>query len=366
MNQLKGNVDMFIKEHVSNSYPIVNAYEGVSEVIDKLQENGFLVVFDEGQYLGVLTPSDILCRPHKLVIDCLSNKEKLESTDTLEVALNRLRKEETVALPVYSGERYEGVISKNYLIGMLHEQITELQQRVNAIQGIKTEFLKNLAHEIRTPLNGILPFIEILSTLDIDEIKENSDYINDQIRTNADRFLRAMNDLIDLSLIESGEAIKLKIDKTNIVSVFHKIKHNVKNSESYKDNKLSINDYIFDPTIELVTDCRALERILSHLVNNAVKFCSPNSTIRFGMDRLEDSKVVFMVENTGSKIDHEKQIFEIFERRVNTDQNYSEGLGIGLSISKKLIERLGGSIQVKKRNDKKTVFEFSISQHLRD
>lgn len=357
---------MLIKEHVSNSYPVVDAYAGVCEVVGKLKESGFLVVFHEGQYLGILTPRDILCRPHKLVIDCLSKKERLNSSDLLEVALSRLKKVETLALPVYDGDRYEGVISKEHLIDMLHEQIEALEQKVNNTRGVKTGFLKNLAHEIRTPLNGIVPFLEILSTLNTDEMQENSEYIHAQLRTNTDRFLESMNDLIELSLIESGEKMKLKIEKVDIVNLFQRIKHSINDNDDYADNTLSISDYNFDPTIEIKTDSRKLERILSHLVTNAAKFCSPDSTIRFGVDRLENSKVVFVVENTGSCIDRETKIFEVFERKENTEQHYSEGLGIGLSISKKLVELLGGTIQAKKGPDNKTVFEFSISQHLED
>ena len=157
--------EMLIKEHVSTSYPIVDAYAGLSEVSDKLEEHGFLVVFEEGKYLGILTPHDVLCRPHKLVIDCLSQKSQLNASDGVEVALNRLKQTEVVALPVYDGDRYQGIFGKENLISILHRNTQELQQKIKVTQGFKSEFLNNLAHEIRTPLNGILPFIEILSSL---------------------------------------------------------------------------------------------------------------------------------------------------------------------------------------------------------
>ena len=357
---------MLVKEHVSDSYPIVDAYAGVRDVSNQLLENGFLVVFNNDKYLGILTPHDVLSRPHKLVIDCLSNNNTrgLNASDVLEVALNRLNQVNTAALPVYDGSRYQGIIRKDSLFDILRGQIADIQQKLSITQGFKSEFLKNLVHEIRTPLNGILPFIELLSTLNTEEIAEHSEYIYSQLKNSTDRFLEAINDLIDLSRIESGEMIKLKIEKADLPEVFKNTAAHVRKLEDITDRTIAVEDYLYDAGVVLRTDVQKLQRVLKHLVSCAAKSCAVESNIRFGLDRLDKDKAVFTIAYTDSQAELEQDLYKALSEKAGASDH--DRMGIGLSISKKLIELLGGTIHAIKKPGKKTVIQFTVSPCLED
>ena len=358
---------MLLKKHISNSYPIVDAYAGVRDVSDQLLENGFLVVFCDEKYLGILTPHDVLCRPHKLVIDCLSdNPRSLNASDVLEVALNRLNQVDTVALPVYDGNRYAGIIRKDNLFDILREQVADIQQKLSVTQGFKSEFLKNLAHEVRTPLNGILPFVELLSTLDTEEIAEHSEYIYAQLRNSTDRFLEAMNDLIDLSRIESGEIIKLKIETADLPDVFERTMAHVRKLEDITGRMIPTENYVSDAEVGLRTDVQKLERVLNHLVSCASRSCQSETSVRFGLDRLDKNQAVFAITYADSPIKPEQDLYQALSDKRGASDHYCNGMGIGLTISKKLIELLGGGIRALKKPGGKTVVEFTISRFLED
>lgn len=355
---------MTVKKFISISYPVADAFSGIKQVEDDLLKNGYLVVFNEGKYVGILTPNDVILRPHKLVIDCLTKKRRVESTDALDVALNTLNESNSLVLPVYEDNQYAGIIRKVDVITSLSDQTKDLQKKLQLAETLKSEFLSNLSHEIRTPLNGIIPFVEILSDVRNSKIQNNRDELSVLLEKAIDRFLNIMEDLIQLSLFESGHQVEITVGTVDVLKMFEEISYKAKQHQQFTEKNLSINYCSFDSSLILITDALKLKRVFSHLVDNAIKFCSAGGIIEIGLNCEEESNLIFTVKNTGIKIENDDPIFEAFQRRKNSTEHYSEGLGIGLTLSKKLIRLLGGDIWVTKENPDKTVFGFSITRIL--
>lgn len=355
---------MTVKNFISITYPVADAFSGIKQVEDDLLQNGYLVVFNEGKYVGILTPNDVILRPHKLVIDCLTKKERLESTDALDVALSTLNESNSVVLPVYENNQYAGIIRKVDVVTSLSQQTKDLQKKLQLAQKLKSEFLSNLSHEIRTPLNGIIPFVEILSDLRNSKVQKNCNELSVLLEKAMDRFLNMMEDLIQLSLFESGHQVEIIVGAVDILEMFEEISCEAKQHQQFTEKNLSINSYAFDSSLSLKTDVLKLKRVFSHLVDNAIKFCSVGGIIEMGLICEEKSNVIFTVKNTGFEIKNDDPIFEAFQRRKNSTEHYSEGLGIGLTLSKKLIRLLGGDIWVNEEKPNKTVFGFSITRVL--
>ena len=364
---------MTVKHLVTTSYSTVDAFSGTSQVENELLEHGYLVVFDEGKYAGILTPHDVLCRPHKLVIDCLTRKEQVHSDDSLDTALNRLNQTNAKALPVFDDGRYTGVIVRDDIVVSLQNRTKSLQNRTKELREklqlarqLKNSFLTNLSHEVRTPLNGILPLIETLSELQEEDAQSYSPELIELLETTMNRFLRVMEDLIELSLIESGQHIELLTTEIDLETMFEELVSETVRQPQFAEKKLAIQSQLRDATLRLETDEIKLKRVFAHLIQNAMKFCTDESVVTFGVKRIESTKVSFFVSNTGDSIVNRNRIFRMFEREKNSPTHFSEGLGVGLAISQKLVELLGGNIKVLQENLNQTMFEFSVLLKLDD
>lgn len=332
---------MEIKKYISGSYPKVTQYEGIRAIEDQLLENEFLVVIDNEEYVGILTPSDLIKHPHKIVIDCLTTKEPILADDTIIYAFEKFQRNRCNVLPVFHGNKFLGIIEKNYLINKLKDKVNELYDNLIISQKLKSSFLNSLSHEIRTPLNGILGFLELMSDLDVEGFKINGEAHLDIIRKSADRFLSIMNDLIDLSLIHSGEEIKVKKEKVIIETIFSDLKDFFEGSTTVSNKEISVHYTNPNTSMTICSDRKKIERILYHLIDNAIKF-SNEGIVKYGYN-LNDRSITFFVTNNGILADDKGQIFEAFYKQ-GANIGYTEGLGIGLALVKEMTELLEGTI----------------------
>jgi signal transduction histidine kinase/CheY-like chemotaxis protein len=226
---------------------------------------------------------------------------------------------------------------------------------------LKTAFLANMSHEIRTPMNGILGFAEILKEQDLtgDERLECISIIE----KSGQRMLTIINNIIDISKIESG-LMKLDIQPLNINDQIKDIYTFFKPETDGKGIKLSYLNSLQDSDAIVNTDNEKLYAILMNLVKNAIKY-THSGTIEFGYIRKTDSEtevLEYFVRDTGIGIP-EDRLDAIFERFIQADINDRQayqGAGLGLSISKAYIEMLKGKITVESEIDKGTVFYFTI------
>lgn len=222
---------------------------------------------------------------------------------------------------------------------------------------LKTVFLQNMSHEIRTPMNGILGFLDLLKTSNLDNLKRDK-YI-DVIKISSERLLDTINDIIELSKIESG-LIAVNYSNVDVVKTLKEYCDFFKYKANEKGLTINCIQQIDENGAIIKTDSYLLESIFKNLINNAIKFTDSGS-IEIG-NYLEGENLVFYVKDTGAGIPSNR-IEAIFDRFVQSELNITrphEGSGLGLSIVKSYIEMLNGKIWVNSEMEKGSTFFFSI------
>lgn len=205
--------------------------------------------------------------------------------------------------------------------------------KVREADSLKTAFLANMSHEIRTPLNAIIGFSNVLSETDDEE--ERKVYL-EIIHRNNELLLHLIDDILDFSKIESNmlDLTYKEIDLKNLCMGLYSV-HSLKMKPGVR--------MIFDPALPslwIYTDENRLLQVISNLLSNAIKFTETGSiTLDY---HVRNSEVYIRVKDTGIGIPKEERC-SIFDRFVKLN-NYTQGTGLGLPISKMIIKRLGGKI----------------------
>jgi PAS domain S-box-containing protein len=222
---------------------------------------------------------------------------------------------------------------------------------------LKTAFLANISHEIRTPMNGILGFSELLKEPHLSG-ELQAEYI-ELINQSGQRMLNLINDLIDISRIESGES-RVQITETPVNTVLRDICTFFKPRASNQQLRLTCSLALSDNQSIIATDSSKLTQILTNLVQNALKF-TIEGEVNIGYTKKE-KMLEFYVIDSGIGIPEEMS-WSIFERFRQVDSSLTrlhEGSGLGLSISKAYVEMLGGTIWVKSTVGRGSTFFFTL------
>ncbi|HAF30921.1 MAG TPA: hypothetical protein DCG75_17930 [Bacteroidales bacterium] len=236
------------------------------------------------------------------------------------------------------------------------KELIKAKEKAEESDRLKSAFLMNISHEIRTPMNGILGFMDLLLKPGL-SVEDKFTYSN-IIKQSSNRLLNTITDLIDLAHIETNQVevtlLELDISEVLLYNIFH-----FKSLADDNNNKLVIKNKT-DEKVFVLLDKDKLNRILSNLISNAVKF-TQNGTIEVGY-HLQNHQIEFYVSDTGIGISKEKHQ-EIFESFVQADLSLSrayEGTGLGLTITKAYVEMLGGKIRVESEEGKGSVFYVSL------
>jgi len=222
---------------------------------------------------------------------------------------------------------------------------------------LKSAFLANMSHEIRTPMNGIIGFSELLKEPKI-SIDDQEKYLK-IIEKSGKRMLSIINDIIDISKVESGQML-IANSPTNIATLLEYMYTFFKPLAEEKNLQLKLNEIPQNNKLTLNTDKEKIYAILTNLVNNAIKY-SDEGTIEFGC-LIKDEFVEFYIQDEGIGI-HPKNhelIFKRFVRENNVEKMAIQGAGLGLPISKAYVEMLGGEIWVESELGKGTNMYFTI------
>ena len=232
------------------------------------------------------------------------------------------------------------------------------KEKAEEMSRLKSNFLANMSHELRTPMIGILGYSEILK----EELNDQTtkDMAN-TIYIGGKRLLNTLNMLLDLSRIEANRQ-EIQLQKTNINRVVKAIINNFQSIAIAKD--LNLSYAISDENLTAKIDIRIFEQILNNLINNALKFTEKGS-IEVTLDLAENDKgkmLVIKITDTGIGIrpEHLDIIFEEFRQSSEGISRSFEGAGLGLTITKKSVELLGGTISVQSKLGAGSTFTVSL------
>lgn len=221
--------------------------------------------------------------------------------------------------------------------------------KVKEADKLKSAFLANMSHEIRTPLNAIVGFSDLVA--ETDDPEDKATYL-DIIHKNNELLLNLIGDILDFSKIESG-MLKYNIGETSIKELC---------MEAYLAGSLKVKPevkLIFDnslPTVIIRTDPQRIIQVITNFVNNAIKFTNEGSiTIAY---EVEKDNVKVSVKDTGIGISEDDKA-RVFERFIKINE-FHQGTGLGLTISKTIVEYLGGSIGVDSEIGKGSTFWFTL------
>lgn len=247
--------------------------------------------------------------------------------------------------------------SLNY-IGEINTELVKAKNKAEESDKLKSAFLANMSHEIRTPLNTILGFSSFLRDEDLP--LEKTKYYVDIIESSGQQLLTIISDILDISKIEAGQIniVNAAVDINNLLDELYQ--QFVLQTETKNIDLRVYNNVPDKQSVITSTDKNRLKQILGNLLSNAIKF-TQDGKIDFGFE-LKENSLEFFVEDSGIGISKEDQaiIFKPFRQVEDTMTRNFGGNGLGLSISKALVEKLGGTITLDSQPGIGSKFTFTI------
>ncbi|GAB6045796.1 hypothetical protein JCM11957_13940 [Caminibacter profundus] len=237
------------------------------------------------------------------------------------------------------------------------QEIIELAEKAERANRAKDIFLANMSHELRTPLNAIIGFSQILSTKS-DTPEHIKPYI-EKIFIAGKNLLQLVNTILDFAKLEAGK-FKFNPETTNISDIINEVVTIIEPLANKKSIKFI---YPKNISLALYIDRQLIIQALNNLLSNAIKFTPENGEVRLNIKYIKEKKeYLFSVCDTGIGMSKEDQakIFDPFVQVENPFQKSTKGTGLGLTITKKIIELHKGKIWVESEKEKKTCFYFTI------
>ena len=243
------------------------------------------------------------------------------------------------------------------LVSGLERKVAERTKALEVASRHKSEFLANMSHELRTPLNAIIGFTQVLRQKLFGDVNEKQEEYLGDIQTSADHLLELINDVLDLSKVEAGQ-VELDVAPFSLHEALERGVVMMKERALRDGIQLDLEP---DPNVDLVSgDERRIRQVVFNLLSNAVKFTPEGGTVTVSSAQL-NGEVHVSVSDTGPGIApaDQERIFEEFQQ-TDVGAERHEGTGLGLALSKSLVELHGGRIWVESEPGNGSTFTFTL------
>ena len=242
-------------------------------------------------------------------------------------------------------------------VNRMNDELKRLYRELETASRHKSEFLASMSHELRTPLNAIIGFSQMLRERMVGEVNQKQEEYLDDIISSGNHLLSLINDMLDLSKIEAGQ-VQLKVAPFSLREALERDVSMVKERATRIGVGLTLEA---DPHVEVVeADERRIRQVVINLLSNAIKFTPEGGNVIVSSARV-NGEVHVSVSDTGPGIaaDDQARIFEDFQQ-TDLGARQLEGTGLGLALSKRLIELHGGRIWVESELGKGSMFTFAL------
>ncbi len=261
----------------------------------------------------------------------------------------RLKPSQLALLKTFAGQALIAIEN----VRLLHE-IQEKTRQLEIASRHKSEFLANMSHELRTPLNAVIGFAEVLRAKMVGEVNEKQAEYLDDIRESGEHLLSLINDVLDLAKIEAGR-MELELSRFDLPKAIAQALTQVR-GRALRDG-IELGKDIDPGLAEFLADERKVKQILLNLLANAVKFTPDGGKVDVSA-KILNKKIQIRVSDSGIGISPEDQasLFEEFKQVGKDSARKAEGTGLGLALTKRLVELHGGTIRVDSAPGKGSTF----------
>jgi protein-histidine pros-kinase len=268
---------------------------------------------------------------------------------------------EYICAPIYEDEKIVGaVITFRDILRRkrVEEALVQAKEEAERANRAKSDFLSRMSHELRTPLNSILGFTQILEMDTLDALSDRQKPWVSQVRKAGSHLLELINEILDLARIESGK-MTVTLEDVDVVPVINEVITLI--MPMSQERRIKIINMISIPKLIIYGDRIRLKQVFLNLISNAVKYNIENGMISIFYRKTAQGKVRISIEDSGVGFSKDKvsDLFEPFTR-LNEDTSEIEGTGIGLTITRRLIEQMRGDIFVESTPGKGSCFTLEL------
>ena len=280
-----------------------------------------------------------------------------------------LLKSKSITIPIFRTKIFYSSFNEKNFIVFLHEDQTEIYLAEEEVkkardankeaERLKNTFLNVLSHELRTPLNIILGYSSLIRESMKDKLEEEDKVYLDNLHSGSERLFRSITQMLEFAQLEAG-TYNLNYETANLVSVINNCVNTIEKEADFK--KLEIKKQIKHDSIYVDVDVGCLENAINNMLNNAVKF-TRQGFVEIETNIIEEKELVLCkIKDSGVGISTEymDHLFRPFSQEdLNIGRNY-EGNGLGLALSKRFIEKMGGSLLVDSIKGVGSTFTFTL------
>ncbi|MBQ9616922.1 MAG: transporter substrate-binding domain-containing protein, partial [Oscillibacter sp.] len=348
-------VSSYAVYHMYACMAMVPEYEwlrdGINDVLKDLQKEGFIEQLDRKWVSHRYEPVTLsgIVENYPTIVVLVAIHFMLFVTMLAYMLIQRRR--------ILEKDTYTRELQKSYALidrqnARLQEQQVELTKakiRAESASAAKSRFLSNMSHDIRTPMNAVIGFTGLaLENLEYRGVVR--EYLN-KIMTSSKNLLSMLNDILEMSRLESGR-LELQPEPYNLNRLLREVYTMTQGQAAEKHIRYSVSAGIRQEKV--ICDRLRMNQILVNLLSNAVNFTPPNGKVTLSLSQKQEASrdgygaYTISVKDTGIGMSEEfkNRLFTPFERERNTTQSGVSGAGLGLAITKRLVEMMGGSIRV--------------------